>query len=194
MIVPEIMIRISSCKDSDTSSMATRAAFAFNVSNTVSTKIKSAPPSSSAPVQFLETHIAKILGSSTLGLIDAVRLVGPSTPATIRGTAVVSPGASATSAAAPSRLIRVTRSACRSRQTRRITIKGVGLDNVAPASSIVGGYPQFGLCQTQKVVITTQFRSASLQIPSVGNAHAEPVLNHGAHRAVEQHAIFNEWF
>ena len=50
VMVPEIIMRIGSSRDSDTSSMATNAALALSVSKTVSTKIRSAPPARSARV------------------------------------------------------------------------------------------------------------------------------------------------
>jgi hypothetical protein len=50
VMVPEIIIRIGSSNVSDTSSIATSAALALSVSNTVSTKMRSAPPSIKARV------------------------------------------------------------------------------------------------------------------------------------------------
>ena len=88
VIVPEIIIGISTLRSSATISIANKAAFAFRVSKIVSTIIRSAPPSNKADVATLNvsTNWSKLIflneGSSTSGLNEHVRLVGPKTPAT----------------------------------------------------------------------------------------------------------------
>ena len=86
--MPEIIIGISTLRSSATVSIANKAAFALRVSNIVSTIIRSAPPSNKAAVASLNvsTKESKLMflneGSSTSGLNEHVRLVGPKTPAT----------------------------------------------------------------------------------------------------------------
>ena len=88
VMVPEIIIGISIWRSSDTKSIANKAAFALRVSKIVSTIIRSAPPSNKADVATLNvsTNWSKLIflneGSSTSGLNEHVRLVGPKTPAT----------------------------------------------------------------------------------------------------------------
>jgi len=78
------------------------------VSNTVSTSRRSAPPSISPSTasRYASTSASKVMlrapGSLTSGEIDAVRLVGPSAPATKRGLS----GVSAVCASAQARAMR----------------------------------------------------------------------------------------
>ena len=75
-------------RSSATKSIANKAAFALRVSNIVSIITRSAPPSNNADVASLNvsTSSSKCIflneGSSTSGLNEHVRLVGPNTPAT----------------------------------------------------------------------------------------------------------------
>ena len=88
MIVPDIIIGISVFLSIATVSTAKIAAFAFKVSNTVSIKIRSTPPSNKAFVAsvYVSTNSSKLIflleGSSTSGLSEHVLLVGPRAPAT----------------------------------------------------------------------------------------------------------------
>ena len=71
--------------------MANSAALALSVSKIVSTSRRSAPPSAKPRIasEYASTNWSKLTlrkpGSFTSGEIDAVREVGPSTPATKRG-------------------------------------------------------------------------------------------------------------
>ena len=76
--------------------MAKIAALAFSVSKTVSIISTSAPPwirpraaSLIGRAQFVEGDVAEGRDRSTSGEMEAVRLVGPSTPATRRGRSAV---------------------------------------------------------------------------------------------------------
>jgi hypothetical protein len=91
VIVPEIITGISRPSFSQSWSIANSAAFAFSVSKIVSTRKRSTPPSASADAAsvYVATRSSKEVlrkpGSLTSGEIDAVRLVGPTAPATKRG-------------------------------------------------------------------------------------------------------------
>ena len=108
VIVPEIITGTRSPRSSKTSSIATIAAFAFSVSKIVSTRIVSAPPSSRPWVASRydatssSNDTLRKPASSTRGEIDAVRFVGPSTPATYRGR----DGSRASKSSATARAIR----------------------------------------------------------------------------------------
>ncbi|BFO12332.1 hypothetical protein GGER_48420 [Serratia rubidaea] len=88
VMVPEIMIGSVTPSASNSLSTANAAALAFSVSKMVSIMIRSTPPSTSARVdsRYASTSWLKEMlrnaGSLTSGEIEAVRLVGPSTPAT----------------------------------------------------------------------------------------------------------------
>ena len=90
-IVPEIMTGSRNPSRSNSDSMANSAAFALRVSKMVSTSRRSAPPSTRpwAPSPYVATSWSNVTfrnpGSFTSGDSEALRLVGPSTPATKRG-------------------------------------------------------------------------------------------------------------
>ncbi len=90
VIVPETMTGNRHPRSSQTSWMAYRAAFAFSVSKTVSTRRMSAPPSRSpfTATRYDSTSsrnvTARAAGSETSGLMLAVLDVGPMDPATKR--------------------------------------------------------------------------------------------------------------
>ena len=100
VMVPEI-INGSGSRSANTSSSANSAALAFKVSNTVSIRIRSTPPATSpaAASRYACASSSKRTlrapGSLTSGEMLAVRLVGPSTPATQRGFAGVANAAAA---------------------------------------------------------------------------------------------------
>src|SRR6266540_3014007 len=91
VIVPDTMIGQRRCDRSKNASSAASAALAFSVSNTVSTRKRSTPPSASASIASpydaasRSNVTLRAPGSLTSGEIDAVRFVGPSAPATKRG-------------------------------------------------------------------------------------------------------------
>ena len=91
VIVPEIMTGSRTPAASNSASMANSAALAFSVSKIVSTRSRSAPPSTRPCGAFGvgATSSSNVTlrkpGSFTSGESEAVRLVGPSTPATKRG-------------------------------------------------------------------------------------------------------------
>ena len=90
-IVPEIITGSRCPICSNSASSANSAAFALSVSKMVSTRIRSAPPSMRprAPSVYVATSSSNVTfrkpGSFTSGESDALRLVGPRTPATKRG-------------------------------------------------------------------------------------------------------------
>ncbi len=90
-MVPETMTGKRRPARSKNVSSAKSAAFPFSVSKIVSTRKRSAPPSASPSIAspYEATRSSKRTlrapGSLTSGDIDAVRLVGPSAPATKRG-------------------------------------------------------------------------------------------------------------
>ena len=90
-IVPEIMSGTSAPRRSSSSRIAYSAALQFSVSKTVSTSSRSTPPSSSASAcsAYAAASSSKLTlrnpGLLTSGESEAVRLVGPSAPATNRG-------------------------------------------------------------------------------------------------------------
>ena len=94
VIVPEMNIGISHFRFSNKSNKANKAALQLSVSNTVSTKNRSTPPSKSprACSLYAEARSSKVIfrypGLFTSGLMDAVRLVGPIAPATYLGSSV----------------------------------------------------------------------------------------------------------
>ena len=104
-IVPLMISGTRSPSSSNSDSTAKIAAFAFNVSKIVSTSRRSAPPSTrpAAASRYAVSSSSQLTpraaGSLTSGLIDAVRLVGPSDPATYRGR----PGSARSAASAASR-------------------------------------------------------------------------------------------
>src|SRR5438093_202948 len=95
VIVPETMIGKRRPLRSKYDSSANKAALPFSVSKIVSTRKRSAPPSARLSIasEYEATSSSKRTlrapGSLTSGEIDAVRLVGPSAPATKRGLAGV---------------------------------------------------------------------------------------------------------
>ncbi len=88
MIVPETTTGHRRPCSSKSVSTAKIAAFALRVSKIVSMTIRSAPPSTRprAAVPYAATSSSKLMlrapGSLTSGEIEAVRVVGPSAPAT----------------------------------------------------------------------------------------------------------------
>ena len=90
-MVPETMTGQRRPYSSKTVSTAKIAALALRVSKIVSMKSRSEPPSSRPRVdsEYAATSWSKLTlraaGSLTSGEIDAVRVVGPSAPATYRG-------------------------------------------------------------------------------------------------------------
>ncbi len=102
--VPETITGRRSPLASISSSSAKIAALALSVSNTVSTRNRSTPPSSkpSACSRYASRSSSKWVlrapGSLTSGLMLAVRGVGPSAPATKRGLAGVAAASAASRA------------------------------------------------------------------------------------------------
>ena len=88
MIVPEMMTGQRRPRSSNRVSRAKIAALALSVSKIVSTSSRSAPPSTrpAACSAYASTRSSKLVlrkpGSLTSGEMEAVRLVGPSPPAT----------------------------------------------------------------------------------------------------------------
>ena len=105
VIVPEIMTGTRVPTVSKNASIANSAALAFSVSKIVSTSRMSAPPSSNPRIDsvYASTSASNVTprapGSSTFDEIDAVRFVGPRTPATNRGR----PGSRASNSSATRR-------------------------------------------------------------------------------------------
>ena len=90
-MVTEIMTGISMPVSANTSPIATSAALAFRVSTIVSSRMRSAPPSTRPRACSLNASrsaskvIARSAGLLTSGEIDSTLLVGPMAPATNRG-------------------------------------------------------------------------------------------------------------
>ncbi len=148
-------------------SIANSAALALSVSKTVSTSSRSTPPSTRPSIAsvYAATSSSKLTlrnpGSLTSGEIVAVRLVGPSAPATKRGlSGVFAVQASAHSRAirAAARLISRTCLRARSRPARSRRVEGVGLDDVGAGleERVVDLADDVGLGQHQQVVVALQ--------------------------------------
>ncbi len=105
VMVPEIMTGSVTPVAANAFLTAKMAALAFNVSKIVSIIKKSTPPSinATADSSYVEASSSKLIfrkpGSFTSGDIEAVRLVGPSTPDTYRGEPTLAAYASAHSRA-----------------------------------------------------------------------------------------------
>jgi hypothetical protein len=112
VMVPEIITGSRGPPRATRLSSAKIAAFALSVSKTVSISSRSAPPSTSAAAASsyasarAANDVFRAPGSFTSGEMLAVRLVGPSTPATYRGregSAASNSSATARARRAPSR-------------------------------------------------------------------------------------------
>ena len=124
--------------------MAKTAALALRVSKTVSTISRSAPPSTSASACSLyatrssSKETLRAPGSFTSGEIDAVRFMGPSTPATQRGfsgvLALYSSAASRATRAAARLISRTASSTPYSDMGKRVALKVLVSMTSAPAS------------------------------------------------------------
>ena len=146
-MVPETMTGQRRPRSSKTVSTAKIAALALRVSKIVSMSSRSTPPSTRPLVAsaYAATSWSKVTlrapGSLTSGEIDAVRVVGPSAPATYRGrSGVARSSSSAVRAGQPGGLeVELVGELLHAvvGQGDRVGVEGVGLDDVGAGLEVL---------------------------------------------------------